>query len=78
MAEQKGLAGMEKTAEQKKEEVKRLKDAMAGALGLPSRSVDIMAMLKDATPEELQSLISICKTITPRVRLLGAIATELL
>lgn len=76
--DQKTLAGMEKTAEQKKAEVQLLKNAMGAALGLPGRSIDIMAILKDASPEDLQSLVSMCKSVTPRVRLLGTIATELM
>lgn len=78
MAEQKVLGGMEKTAEQKATDIKRLKDAMVGCLGLPSKSTEIVSILSGASPDDLNSLVSMCKAVTPRVRVVGAIASELM
>lgn len=75
---QKELPGTEKTAEQKGQDVKRLRDGLNGALGLPSKSTDIVRMLEGASAEDLNALVNACKAITPKVRVLGAIATELL
>lgn len=75
--EQKILAGMEKTAEQKAQEVKAIRGAIAGCLGLPSKSTDLVEILRGATPEDLNAIVSVCKAATPRIRVLGQIATEL-
>lgn len=77
MNKQQDLPGTEKTAEQKAQEVKALRGAIAGCLGLPSKSTEIVEILKSASPEDLNSIVNVCKAATPRIRVLGQIATEL-
>lgn len=78
MAIQKDLPGTEKTQDQIKDDVRRLREAMAGCMGLPGRNTDLVNILVNATGEDLSSIVAMCKAITPRVRMLGAIATETL